>query len=89
MKLFTGFISFLAVLIAINCNGQDKTHCNIFGHVADSASSKEIHESKNWFRTRSKVKPCKSCIYNALCPPISNYEYYLKEYNLCNIINEK
>ncbi|MCP4157908.1 MAG: radical SAM peptide maturase, partial [bacterium] len=46
---------------------------------------KEMIQGQSWGRTRKNVMPCKSCPYNALCPPVSNYEYNLKRYNLCNI----
>ncbi len=46
---------------------------------------KELYKQKNWFKVRKNVTPCKSCIYNALCPPISNYEYAIGKYNLCHV----
>ncbi len=48
----------------------------------------EIYKHKNWFRIRKDVTPCKSCVYNALCPPISNYEYAIGKYNLCHVWKE-
>jgi pseudo-rSAM protein len=47
---------------------------------------KELHRGKSWTRVRNNVNPCKSCVYNALCPPISDYEYAIGRYNLCNIM---
>ena len=47
--------------------------------------SKEFHSGNSWFLTRDKVNPCKNCVYNILCPPISNYEHVLNKFNLCNI----
>lgn len=46
---------------------------------------KELLKGKSWARVRKNVSPCKGCVYNALCPPISNYEYTIGRYNLCNI----
>lgn len=46
---------------------------------------KEMYEGKSWRKPRSKVAPCKSCIYCFLCPPVSNYEYALKRHNLCEM----
>jgi pseudo-rSAM protein len=46
---------------------------------------KELKMGKSWGRIRKNVIPCKSCAYNALCPPITNYEYVIGKYNLCNI----
>lgn len=44
-----------------------------------------LEESKNWRCTRSEVAPCNMCVYEALCPPISNYEYALGRFNLCHV----
>ncbi len=44
---------------------------------------KEMSGSGPWIKVRKSVTPCKKCVYNALCPPISNYEYVLGRYNLC------
>lgn len=41
----------------------------------------------SWKCTREKVMPCQKCIYRNLCPPPSNYEFYLNKFNLC-VINE-
>ena len=46
---------------------------------------KEMYKHKNWFKLRKNVKPCRSCVYNLLCPPISNYEYAIGKYNLCHV----
>ena len=46
---------------------------------------KEVTNCRNWFEVRKNYQPCKSCIYNLLCPPISNYEYVIGKKNLCNI----
>lgn len=46
---------------------------------------KEMRDGKSWRRTRHKVKPCADCLYNSICPPLSNYEYALGRNNLCDI----
>lgn len=43
--------------------------------------------SNQWFLTRGKVRPCKSCVFKYICPPISDYELKANKYNFCNIIN--
>ncbi len=43
--------------------------------------------NKSWQRLRKNVSPCKKCIYNLLCPPLSNYEYAIGQNNLCHIKN--
>lgn len=44
--------------------------------------------SKNstWFLTRNDLPKCKNCIYNQLCPPVSDYEHVIGKFNLCNIL---
>jgi len=45
---------------------------------------KELHENKNWNRIRSQVSRCNICIYNSLCPPLTNYEKVIGRNNLCH-----
>lgn len=58
---------------------------NLNTHTLHEAVYKEMFHGKSWRRTRKKVNPCKSCNFQALCPPLSNYEYALKRNNLCHI----
>jgi pseudo-rSAM protein len=44
----------------------------------------ELLKNKNWFEIRSKLEPCKDCIYNNLCPSVSDIELLLGKYNLCH-----
>ena len=44
---------------------------------------KEINNGRSWRKIRTNVTPCKNCVLNALCPPISNYEYTIGDYNVC------
>jgi len=46
---------------------------------------RELDSGKSWRRLRTNVQPCKSCVYNLLCPPLSNYETVLGQNNLCQI----
>jgi len=41
-------------------------------------------KNNSWFLTRDKITPCNKCIYRYLCPPISNYEFAINRFNLCN-----
>ena len=43
--------------------------------------------SNKWFLIRDRVKPCKTCVFKYICPPISDYEIKASRYNFCNIIN--
>ncbi len=45
----------------------------------------ELFHGKSWLKSRSHVLPCKNCLYNFLCPPLSNYEHVLGRNNLCCI----
>jgi len=47
--------------------------------------AREFKYGKSWARVRKNVKPCKSCVFNALCPPITNYESAIGFNNLCNV----
>lgn len=54
-------------------------HKNI-DHMLNSLFDKD----SVWFQTRDK-KPCKNCIYQWLCPPISNYELLTSVGYFCNL----
>jgi hypothetical protein len=46
----------------------------------------EINKSSSmWLKTREE-KPCCDCIYQHICPPLSNYEAIFNKTNLCNVI---
>ena len=47
----------------------------------------ELTNNGVWFRTREQVYPCKNCIYNIFCPPITNYEFVMNRNNLCHYFN--
>ena len=61
---------------------------NLHKHSIHELVHKEMYKHKNWFKLRKNVKPCRSCVYNLLCPPISNYEYAIGKYNLCHVWEE-
>ena len=42
-------------------------------------------ENSVWRVNKTVVEPCKNCIFNILCPPISNYELVLDQNNLCTV----
>jgi len=48
----------------------------------------EMNKGISWNRTRNRVSPCKSCVYNFLCPPVSSYEVFFNRFNLCHIYAE-
>lgn len=45
---------------------------------------KELEAGKNWKNIRSE-EPCRKCRFKWLCPPISNYEFVIGQYNLCTV----
>lgn len=49
---------------------------------------KEMYHGKSWRRIRKNVQPCKHCTFQALCPPLSNYNYALGKNNLCHVMKE-
>lgn len=49
---------------------------------------REMESSTSWRRVRDRVTPCRSCIFNALCPPVSNYNYAIGRNDLCHRYGE-
>ncbi len=47
--------------------------------------AKELNKGSSWRKVRKNAQPCKRCVFNALCPSISDYEYVIGKWNLCNI----
>jgi pseudo-rSAM protein len=70
-------------------NGDLKSSMNgcVLGSTCENSIMdviyKEVnHPQSSWFKLRDD-QPCSDCIYQYLCPPISNYEYVFKRTNLC------
>jgi pseudo-rSAM protein len=61
---------------AVGNAGKDSIHEAIY---------RELFSGKSWRRVRTGVLPCKKCLYNLLCPPLSNYETHIGRNNLCSI----
>ena len=71
----------------INCAGEVKSNPNsnkllgnISTHNFHELISNELMHNYSWKKTRSG-SPCKNCVYQYLCPPLSNYELVLKKNN--------
>lgn len=45
----------------------------------------EFSKQGNWLRLRRDVAPCKDCLLDSICPPLSNFEYASGINNSCNI----
>ncbi len=58
---------------------------NIYSMNLTEAVFNEISDGQFWKKARKEVEPCNNCIYNSFCPSISNYEYAIGKFNLCNI----
>jgi pseudo-rSAM protein len=77
--------------LTILSNGDIYTNINFksVGNIKSDSLKKIVYdEMKNgeaWKKVRSSTTPCSECVYEHLCPPISNYEYVIGKYNLCNI----
>lgn len=57
---------------------------NIYEQSIYEIVQKEIEEGHSWFRIRDQ-EPCKTCIYQWLCPSPSKYEIIIGRPNLCHI----
>lgn len=59
------------------------------GTVADMSMEEavvlELKEQGNWLRARRNVSPCKDCVFDAICPPLSGFEYAVGINNTCNL----
>ncbi len=45
----------------------------------------ELTTQGNWLRVRRRVDPCKHCLLDAVCPPLSNLETVAGIFNSCNM----
>jgi pseudo-rSAM protein len=66
-------------------NMNDDQLGNIFDNSIKELIHNELKRDNGWRIVRKTVSPCKNCIYSALCPPISNYEFIFKKFDLCNV----
>jgi pseudo-rSAM protein len=75
----------------IDADGTTKSNPNnkkILGNISNGSFypliAEELINNYAWKKIRNK-KPCVDCLYNCLCPSISNYELALQKYDLCHI----
>ena len=45
----------------------------------------ELDNKRSWFDVKATNRICSGCLYNSICPPKSNYEYFFNKSNLCTI----
>jgi len=48
--------------------------------------ARELDDRTSWGRTRATLMPCRGCVYQFLCPPVSSYEIFMNRFNFCDII---
>jgi pseudo-rSAM protein len=75
------------LIIDFNGNAFVSFNYNRIGNIFTDSFSKILdtiyNEKSPWWLTRQNVTYCKGCVFNQLCPPISDYELYIGKYNLC------
>jgi pseudo-rSAM protein len=72
----------------VYANVNDPMLGKLPGHSLYTLVEHELTAGTSWKRNRSEVAPCKDCIYQFLCPPVSSYEIFMTRYNFCHIIPE-
>lgn len=71
-------------------NGDIKANLNekTIGHLDKDriidVINNEMMQNTAWRKVRSS-EPCNSCVYQYLCPPLSNYERAISRQNLCHL----
>ena len=72
-------------------NGDIKANLNeeTIGHLGKDriidVINHEMMQNTAWRKVRSS-EPCQDCVYQYLCPPLSNYERLLHRQNLCHVL---
>ncbi|MCX6283434.1 MAG: hypothetical protein NTW31_04255, partial [Bacteroidetes bacterium] len=59
---------------------------NINTHSIQELVRHEIYNGQSWELTRMKVSPCSECLYRFFCPPVGNYELFMKKFNFCDVL---
>ena len=69
----------------IYVNANSPKAGNLGGKAIREIVFDEIYNGESWLKTRMEVSPCAGCLYNFLCPPLSNYEHVIGRNNLCHV----
>lgn len=86
-KLNANFFGSLYILP----NGEFKANLNkrTIGYLGKDkivdVINNEMIQNTAWRHVRSS-EPCKNCVYQYLCPPLSNYEKVINRQNLCHVL---
>ena len=72
-----------------NGNVHSNQNCPSLGNI-ESDSIKflimnEFEKSYSWTNSRNDKSECTNCVFNLLCPPLTNYEYYKEISKICNM----
>jgi pseudo-rSAM protein len=76
--------------LTVLSNGDVAANLNtpILGNIATTSLleliTKELKQNTAWRKTKNE-QPCNECLFQYLCPPISNYEMIFKRQNLCTL----
>lgn len=57
---------------------------NLYSDTIRQLIHKEMLEGQSWLRIRDQ-KPCCDCVFQWLCPPLSDYELLVGKMNLCHL----
>jgi len=83
-------LNFGKIIIMSNNNVYANVNVPKIGVIGEEDIHKilyrEMLNGKSFLKTRKYLTPCKSCVYQYLCPSPSNYELFFKRNNLCNVI---
>jgi pseudo-rSAM protein len=64
-------------------NLYDQPNGNLIHNSEKELMKNLISSNESWFKIRNTIEPCNKCVFQFICPPISNYEFALKRMNLC------
>lgn len=67
-------------------NLNDPSPGEVTGRSLVDLVTRELNTGISWRRTRKDISPCKNCLYQFLCPPISSYEIFMQRFNFCDVI---
>ncbi|MBO4840995.1 MAG: TIGR04150 pseudo-rSAM protein [Bacteroidaceae bacterium] len=68
----------------IKANMNEKVLGNIEKDKIIDIINEEMMQNTAWRKVRS-LEPCNNCLYQYLCPPLSNYERVINKQNLCHV----
>ncbi|MEI6456276.1 MAG: TIGR04150 pseudo-rSAM protein [bacterium] len=68
-------------------NINDQPLGNLKQNSLEYLANMELEKGTSWKRIRPGVTPCKKCLFELLCPPVSNYELVMRKFNLCHLFH--